>query len=119
LSVLYTAIGKICDVASDEIVGAYLVQRPGRAEYLSGEHDETNWCDEEEMERELRCLEKNKRYPGAKAAAHCKLAPNSKRHRSFAGPAELNAIAGISISFRRLLAHTQRQCDHIVFMEKV
>ena len=67
------------------------------------------------MEGELRCLEKNKRYPGAKAGAHCKLAPSSKRHRSFADQSELNTIAGISVSSHRLLARAQRHCDTICY----
>lgn len=60
------------------------------------------------MEGELRCLEKNKRYPGAKAGAHCKLAPSSKRHRgrSFADQSELNTIASIYhlVGFERILS---------------
>ena len=60
------------------------------------------------MEGELRCLEKNKRYPGAKAGAHCKLAPSSKRHRgrSFADQSELNTIANIYhlVGFERILS---------------
>ena len=60
------------------------------------------------MEGELRCLEKNKRYPGAKAGAHCKLAPSSKRHRgrSFADQSELNTITSIYhlVDFERILS---------------
>jgi hypothetical protein len=32
---------------------AYLVQSPGRAEYLSGEHGETNWYDMRRIEVEV------------------------------------------------------------------
>lgn len=60
------------------------------------------------MEGELRCLEKNKCYPGAKAGAHCKLAPSSKRHRgrSFADQSELNTITTIYhlVVFERILS---------------
>jgi hypothetical protein len=46
-------LGKICNATNRPNESAYLVQRPGRAEYLSGEHCETNWYDERGIEVEM------------------------------------------------------------------
>jgi hypothetical protein len=41
------------DVQFKRNVSAYLVQRPGWAEYLSSKHGETNWYDVEGIEGEI------------------------------------------------------------------
>jgi hypothetical protein len=52
LLVLYK-LGKICNATNRPKGSAYLVQRPCRAEYLSGEHCETNCYDKSEIEVEM------------------------------------------------------------------